>query len=149
MWGCLLVFLVKPVQTVFLKEGILLREKIWSQSKKIPCWVRKFLLLKVATYDTVINIFTVCNFRSFHFMHTVHNWSYNAWLHTCNFVKNPPNCSQDIACSTFDSFNKFRFCLFVLILYIPVNNFWQFPVFLGWTDTKQQKKCLAQGYNIP
>ena len=40
-------------------------------------------------------------------------------------------------------------CLFVLILYVPVNNFsvmlgW---VFLGWTSTKQTIKCLAQGHN--
>ena len=40
-------------------------------------------------------------------------------------------------------------CLFVLILYVPVNNFlvmlgW---VFLGWTSTKQRIKCLDQGHN--
>ena len=39
--------------------------------------------------------------------------------------------------------------LFVLILYIPVNNFsvmsgW---VFLGLTSTKQRIKCLAQGHS--
>ena len=37
------------------------------------------------------------------------------------------------------------------MLYISVNNFsvmpGLFPVFLGWTSTRQRKKCLAQGYN--
>ena len=41
--------------------------------------------------------------------------------------------------------------LFALMLYIQVNNFsiisGQFPVFLGWTGTKQQTKCLVQGHN--
>ena len=41
--------------------------------------------------------------------------------------------------------------LFVLMLYIPVNNFsvmpGQYPVFMGWTSTKQLIKCLAQGHN--
>ena len=41
------------------------------------------------------------------------------------------------------------FCLFDLILYVPVNNF-SFMlgrVFLGWTSTKQGLMCLAQGHN--
>ena len=43
------------------------------------------------------------------------------------------------------------FEIFVLMLYITVNYFsvvsgW-FPVFLGWTSTKQPTKCLAQGHN--
>ena len=41
--------------------------------------------------------------------------------------------------------------LIVLMLYIPVNYFsampGRFPVFLGWSSTKQQIKCLAQGHN--
>ena len=41
--------------------------------------------------------------------------------------------------------------LFVLVLYTPVNNFavmlGQFPIFLDWTDTKQQIKCLVQEHN--
>ena len=41
------------------------------------------------------------------------------------------------------------FCLFDLILYIPVNNLsvmlgW---VFLGWSSSKQGLMCLAQGHN--
>ena len=41
--------------------------------------------------------------------------------------------------------------LFVLLLYVPVNNFsvimgW-IPVFWGWTRIKQWMKCLAQGHN--
>ena len=40
-------------------------------------------------------------------------------------------------------------CLFIMILYIPVNHFsvmseW---VFLGWTSTKQVLMCLAEGHN--
>ena len=40
-------------------------------------------------------------------------------------------------------------CLFVLILYIPVNNFSAMSgwVFLGRTNTKQRIKCLTQGHN--
>ena len=39
-------------------------------------------------------------------------------------------------------------CLFVLIIYVQVNNFsvmsgW---VFLGWTSTKQRNKCFALGH---
>ena len=41
--------------------------------------------------------------------------------------------------------------LFVLMLYIQMNNFSVmaalFPIFLGLTCTKQQMKCLAQGHN--
>ena len=41
--------------------------------------------------------------------------------------------------------------LFVLMLYIQVNNFsvmlGHFPVFLGYTNTKQRIKYLAQGHN--
>ena len=41
--------------------------------------------------------------------------------------------------------------LFVVMLYIPVNIFLvmseRFPVFLGWTSTKQQIECLVQGHN--
>ena len=49
---------------------------------------------------------------------------------------------------TFGS-NLFFFCLFGLILYVPVKSFsvmsgW---VFLGLTSTKQREKCLAQGHN--
>ena len=37
------------------------------------------------------------------------------------------------------------------MLYVPVNNFsamsGQFPAFLGWTSTKQQITCLAEGHN--
>ena len=38
---------------------------------------------------------------------------------------------------------------FVLILYVPVNNFSVMSgrVFLGWTSTKQRIKCPAQGHN--
>ena len=41
--------------------------------------------------------------------------------------------------------------LFVLMLYVPLNNFsvmlaW-IPVFLGWTRIKQRINSLAQGYN--
>ena len=46
---------------------------------------------------------------------------------------------------------RFIICLFVLMLYVPVNNFsvmlGPFPVFLGWTSTKQRIKCLAQWHN--
>ena len=39
-------------------------------------------------------------------------------------------------------------CLFVLTLYIPVNNFSvMLRCFLGWPKTKQRIKCLAQGDN--
>ena len=43
----------------------------------------------------------------------------------------------------------FNLCLFVLILYVPVNNFLIMSqrVFLSWTVTKQGIKCLAQGHN--
>ena len=41
--------------------------------------------------------------------------------------------------------------MFVLILYVKVTNFsvmsGQFPVFLGWTSTKQRIKCLVHGLN--
>ena len=41
--------------------------------------------------------------------------------------------------------------LFVLMFHVPVNNFsvmsGRFPVFLGWTSTKQRIKWLAQGQN--
>ena len=41
--------------------------------------------------------------------------------------------------------------MFVLVLYIPVNNCpvlpGQFPIFLGLTITKQRIMCLAQGHN--
>ena len=39
--------------------------------------------------------------------------------------------------------------LFGLILYVPVNKFsvMSGQVFLGWTSSKQQIKCLAQGHN--
>ena len=45
---------------------------------------------------------------------------------------------------------QFHWFLFVLILYIPVNNFSVMSgrVFLGGTSTKQWIKCLAQGHNI-
>ena len=37
------------------------------------------------------------------------------------------------------------------MLYVPVNNRSgtpeHFPVFLGWTSTKQRIKCLAKGHN--
>ena len=40
---------------------------------------------------------------------------------------------------------------FLLMPYVPVNNFsvmsGQYPVFLGWTSTKQQIKCHVQGHN--
>ena len=41
------------------------------------------------------------------------------------------------------------FCLFDLILYIPVNNLSVISgqVFLGWTSTNQGLMCLAQGHN--
>ena len=41
------------------------------------------------------------------------------------------------------------FCLFDLILYVPVNNpsVMSGRVFLGWTSTKQGSMCLAQGHN--
>ena len=42
-------------------------------------------------------------------------------------------------------------CMFVLLLYVTVNNFLVifgfFPAFLGWTSTKQRIKCLTQGHN--
>ena len=42
-------------------------------------------------------------------------------------------------------------CLFVLMLYVPVNNFsvmsGHVPVFLGWACSWQRIKCLAQGHN--
>ena len=40
------------------------------------------------------------------------------------------------------------FCLFDLILYVPVNTFsvMSGQVFLGLTSTKQRIKCLAQGH---
>ena len=51
----------------------------------------------------------------------------------------------DLASSTGHSI------LFVLMLYIPVNNFsvmpGKCPVFLGRTSTKQRIKCLAQEHN--
>ena len=41
--------------------------------------------------------------------------------------------------------------LFMLMLYIQVNNFsvmsGKFPEFLGWTRTEQRIKCLAHGHN--
>ena len=45
---------------------------------------------------------------------------------------------------------NFSFCLFVLIHYVPVNNFSAMSgrVFLGLTSTKQRIKCIAQGHNI-
>ena len=43
------------------------------------------------------------------------------------------------------------YCLFVLMLYVPVNNFsvksGRLSIFLGLTNTKQRLKCLAQGHN--
>ena len=43
------------------------------------------------------------------------------------------------------------FCLFVLMVYTPVNNFLVmsglFPIFQGLTSTKLRIKCLAQGHN--
>ena len=41
------------------------------------------------------------------------------------------------------------FCLFNLILYVPVNNLSVMlgRVFLVWTSTKQRLMCLAQGHN--
>ena len=41
-------------------------------------------------------------------------------------------------------FLSYEACLFVLVLYIPANNF---SVFLGLTSTKQRVKCLAQGHD--
>ena len=43
----------------------------------------------------------------------------------------------------------YLFCLFDLILNVPVNNFLVMSgqVFLGWTSTKQGQMCLAQGHN--
>ena len=42
-------------------------------------------------------------------------------------------------------------CLFVLMLYIPINNFSvmlrQFPFLLGSTSTKQWIKCPAKRHN--
>ena len=40
-------------------------------------------------------------------------------------------------------------CLFVLIIYVPVNNFSVTlgPVFLDLTSTKQRIKCCAHGHN--
>ena len=42
-----------------------------------------------------------------------------------------------------------RFCLFDLILYVPVNNLFSYigGIFLRLTSTKQGSMCLAQGHN--
>ena len=52
---------------------------------------------------------------------------------------------------TLTKISEFTIHLFVLILYISVNNFsvmsGKFPVFLGKTSTKQRIKCFAQGHN--
>ena len=55
-------------------------------------------------------------------------------------------------CAAFVHIDQMMNMFFVvLVLYIPVDNFLvmlgQFPVFLGWTSTKQQIKCLVQGHN--
>ena len=64
---------------------------------------------------------------------------------TCMVVRIYHECENGIEKMSRGS--PFGFVLFVLMLYIPVSNFsvtlgW-FPVFLGWTSTKQQLKCLA------
>ena len=45
--------------------------------------------------------------------------------------------------------HNIRPCLFVLILYVQVNNFsvMSTSLFLGLTSTKQRIECLAQGHN--
>ena len=45
--------------------------------------------------------------------------------------------------------NLHMFCLFVLMFYVPVNNFSVMSGrgFLGWISTKQRIKCLAQAHN--
>ena len=48
-------------------------------------------------------------------------------------------------------FLSWKCCLFVLMFYAPVKRFpvmsgW-FPIFLGWTSTKQRIKYLAKGHN--
>ena len=53
--------------------------------------------------------------------------------------------------TAFDLLSALWACLFVLMLYVPVNIFsvtsGHFPVFLGWTSTTQRMKSLGQGHN--
>ena len=63
-----------------------------------------------------------------------------------------PNCLQGLIISRQQKSPLARkefsvnICLFVLILYIPINNFSVMLglVFLGWTSTKQRTKCLSE-----
>ena len=68
---------------------------------------------------------------------------------SCKY-KRPNNQSTDQTARMLRMIVAFA-CLFVLMLYVPANTFsvmpGRIPVFLCWSSTRQQIKCLAQGYN--
>ena len=60
-------------------------------------------------------------------------------------------CYQTFHVADTSHIKKFIVCVYVFMLYVPVNNcsvmLRSFPFFLDRTSTKQRIKCLAQGHN--
>ena len=65
------------------------------------------------------------------------------WLY---FFSPPPGARESNQLQQNGSYREDWYCLFVLMLYVPV--VMSGRVFLGWTSTKQQIKGFAQGHNF-
>ena len=66
---------------------------------------------------------------------------FNLFQHVFTVLQFIPKYGSSLQCT--------RVLVFVLILYVPVNNFsvmsgW---TFLGWTSNKQRMECIAQGHS--
>ena len=66
---------------------------------------------------------------------------FNLFQHVFTVLQFIPKYGSSLQCT--------RVLVFVLILYVPVNNFsvmsgW---TFMGWTSTKQRMDCIAQGHS--
>ena len=108
----------------------------WLRNKKINFWLHTLIWRPGPSVQTYVLVLKRTVSRDGSFEHP----QQMVWL------RNKKNLNYTFLCGGL------RFCSFLCVNALcPSQQFLdmsvQFPVFLGWTSTKQQLKCLAQGQN--